>query len=362
MADQTDLLAQLLLGSTGKAAIAAEDPYLGFQKEVSDPLSQLILGATGPGIKTKDKIIGGLLTGLLSGIAGGASEDYQTRANKAYQDVIQKSILAGPDSLLQGSPEITRPDVLSPSVFDTAKQNAQMFSVVNALKQKDAQQEYDLARQGKFEDALLKSGYLKDPKGNLIKIDALDPIEQEKAKALALKGTKDWWDEVPVAVKQNISQLKGLSSKLNDIASLFDNYKGNWAQYQATKDIAGTEANKLMTQVLSLVPTTARMLGEVGNLAQQEQERIISSTLGNFTSNPENIADRLRALAKNGLDIGASRLESFKTGNTEGGDALLNSLKSEIVTPSSAATPDLSSFQAEARAILERRRRGVPTG
>lgn len=135
MATGDDVLAQLLLGTTGQAAIQADDPYLGFQTDVTDPIGNLVLLSKGEGVKTKDKVIGGLLTGLLGGIASGASEDYQNRAKKAYQSVVLNALAGG--NVLSGSPEVARPDVLSPSVFDAAKTDAQKYGIFRALEDAD---------------------------------------------------------------------------------------------------------------------------------------------------------------------------------------------------------------------------------
>ena len=149
-----EALAQLLIpGTSAQAAIAAEDPYSAFQA-VPDSLSKEVIGAKGYG--TKDRLIAGLLTGLVSGIAGGASEDYRTRANKAYADVIS-------------NPTMDRPDVLSPSIFTQAQNQRSLFDKTRLAEALTA-----------HESALAKEGWFRGPTGELVKDPRLDSVAQQK--------------------------------------------------------------------------------------------------------------------------------------------------------------------------------------
>lgn len=128
MSGLEDLAALLAIGQTQKQAIAASDPYLQM-KSAPDAISQLVLQASAnPEYSTKDKILAGLLSGAASGILGDFSEDYQARAADEYSKVL-RAVGMGEN--------VERPDVLSPSVFNLAKNQADIFKVGAKLKIQD---------------------------------------------------------------------------------------------------------------------------------------------------------------------------------------------------------------------------------
>ena len=330
MADASDLASLLFLSSGAKQSLAASDPYLQFGG-MTDKLGTDILGS-GDRFSTKEKIIGGLLTGLLSGVSSGFSNDYQSRASSAYQDTI-KNIILGETP--------TKPDVLPSNLFKAAKEQASLFKTMQALQVGEELRKFNLDKQANINKALLGIGYVgTDANGNPIKIDALDPIQQkvEEKKALEGIGTEKWFEKMPTQMQTNISQVGALSTELNKLAAEFRAYDGNILEYQSSKKIGGTKANALMTQVMALVPAAARMMGEVGNLSSQEQQNQINITLGNITSGPNAIADRLERLSALGRNMAASKLQSFKTAeqSSSGSDALLASMQNNLITDNAA--------------------------
>ena len=125
MGSMEDLAALLAVGQAQKQAIANSDPYLGFQ-QAPDAISGMLLGAAGnPRYSTKEKVLGGLVTGLTSGLFGGLSNNYQARANQAYGDTV-RAVASGQ------SPE--RPGVLNSTIFQDAQQQGTLFKA-NALAQ-----------------------------------------------------------------------------------------------------------------------------------------------------------------------------------------------------------------------------------
>lgn len=188
MSDLTDLAALLVGGGGADKAIAAEDPYLEFQG-IPDQIGQLILGAnqrdekTGkPVFSTTDRIIGALLSGIVSGGAHSLSEDYQSRAQDAYQ----KTLLTA----LSGQ-EPTKPEVLPEAIFRDAKKQANVFKVVSGLQDKEAARKYNLERAGKVQDAYLQAGMVPDridpSSGEVLykQKDDLDPASLAKQKKIA---------------------------------------------------------------------------------------------------------------------------------------------------------------------------------
>lgn len=130
MAGIEDLLGLLSVGAPQKAAIQASDPYLQF-KQAPDAISQLLINpqvSANPNFSLKDKIVAGLITGGLSGIMGGLSNDYENRATNAFSEVL--------NSFKQGiTPE--QPSVLEPALFNMARDQANVFKIGQRLKQED---------------------------------------------------------------------------------------------------------------------------------------------------------------------------------------------------------------------------------
>lgn len=178
MADSDNILASLLIN--GQRSIAEEDPYLQF-KAVPDSLARQAIGAQGYG--TKERVIAGLLTGLLSGGAQGLSNDYQNRANEAYGKTVE--------ALLNGN-QVERPGVLSPSIFNTARQNANVFNVVKQQELRDAATQFAAARQAKLQDTLLeKQGIVIGRDGQPVAVPQLDPAAIEANKKIAALKAED---------------------------------------------------------------------------------------------------------------------------------------------------------------------------
>jgi hypothetical protein len=79
-------------------------------------------------------------------------------------------------------------------------------------------------------------------------------------------------------------------------------------------------------------------MGDVGNLAEPEQRRILEATLGNITSGTQGVADRLRNLSAFSKRMIVGRLENFKTGFEQGGDALMQELSEATTGPATTGT------------------------
>ena len=284
-------LAQLLVGGSD-AAIAADDPYLEF-KAIPDQLSQAILSANAPQYKTKDKIIGGLITGLLSGGAERLSNDYQNRASNAYRDVVLKA-------LGKSSDDIEKPDVLSAKVFRSAKQQGDLFKIISGLKAKEKIEDYNFARSGKLEDKLLDAGIvmkdtMKDGKmikvpvtldGSPVDLSSLNPmlkagLETAAKKRAELQAEQDFYGS-NVDANPNSPQYKIKKEKEADLENLrkefqatstFKDYatteKGYRSILNAIKDPAGTSDLELVRGAIQAIePGMAVREGEATAVQQ----------------------------------------------------------------------------------------------
>jgi len=139
----------------------------------------------------------------------------------------------------------------------------------------------------------------------------------------------DWWSSIPTAQKTKFTSALGFSDELKALAKQFRNLDANAVQLQAGSLVPGSPADLAISKMKSLVPSTARLLGEVGNLAQEEQQRLIDSTLGSELSGSQSIAARLEQLEKTAKDVVTKQMQAYQTVSASGADALLQ----QIVTP-----------------------------
>lgn len=138
-------LAKAIIASNSGAGqlIAAEDPYLKF-KQAPDAITGLALQAAATGKhKVKDLLPYALVSGLASGGLEAASQNYQGRAKDAYQNVLLSGL---------GGQTVERPEVLSPGLFNSASEQAQLFRIQNEFGQAQrAQDMQDIANKTAIE-------------------------------------------------------------------------------------------------------------------------------------------------------------------------------------------------------------------
>jgi hypothetical protein len=207
-----------------------------------------------------------------------------------------------------------------------------------------------------------------------------------KAEQVKTQVSEDWLNKVPVQARTQLISAKGFTTQLMDLADRFDKLQvsneekatkselgklapgaAGWAAWQTNKFIGGTEENKLRSLLLTLVPTTARLMGEVGNLAQNEQDRVISATLGNITSEPKDIAGRVRELARLNQNLVLTKAKDWKIGiGGAGGDAIISDLSALAAKPLVATGPTpvvtpvvIPTGVSQADILAELARRGV---
>lgn len=242
MAGLEDLINFLAIDQAKQKMIAESDPYAG-TVGITDSIGNAI-AQSGDKFSTKDKIIGGLLTGLLGGVAKGASTDYQSRAGNAYQDVI----LGG----LSGK-EVERPSVLSSGLFGQAKQQSNLFNMGRTLSM--VQQQSDLN----------KTMALADIQG-----------EKEIKKAVTLEAIKN--PHKAGQILQTYNTLFGGGQKGATPASPatqpgIDTDQSGLSLALGSLDGIPKEANLTPSDALNLLPDDQRTEGgkEVAALAQEQK-------------------------------------------------------------------------------------------
>lgn len=150
---------------------------------------------------------------------------------------------------------------------------------------------------------------------------------------------KDWFDKLPAAQKVAFGSVNSQVSALRELAQQYRALGANAVEYNIAKQIPGSAADLAESKLQTLVPSTVKMLGDTGNLSQQEQENVKNATLGGRLSGSESIAARLEQLADMAESKTIASLEQYKTGYTQGGDVLLQQIKSGVPTAATAQTP-----------------------
>jgi len=285
MAGLEDLLGLLSVGAPQKAAIQASDPYLQF-KQAPDAISQLLINpqvSANPNFSLKDKIVAGLITGGLSGIMGGLSNDYENRATNAYSEVL--------NSFKQGlTPE--QPPVLEPGLFNMARDQATVFKIGQRLKQED-----DI-------NQLINAGLKK-------KIETIQEIEG-KNQAYGLKGLENP-DSPEYKIKQD--QFKadhdqaGLERQLaNDFSSRAADFKykeqGLKALTEAYLDPAGTSDYELIRRGAQAV--------EPGLAVRLDDEASLKGAASIFGMTSESIKAAITGESKLSPDVRAGIMRIAK--------------------------------------------------
>lgn len=167
-------------------------------------------------------------------------------------------------------------------------------------------------------------------------------------KDMLKKKTGGWFEKIPSGDQTKIAQASSMTKLLNNLADQFESLNQSAVEFQPSKNISGTEANLAYSKMMALVPTTVRLMGDVGNLAEQEQRRIIEATIGNLTSGTGGVATRLRELAGTADMLTAGRLAAYKSAFESGGDSLTGSpTPNPVPTPISQAPQIGSVFNGE---------------
>lgn len=115
------------------------------------------------------------------------------------------------------------------------------------------------------------------------------------------------WDKIPASAKTQFAMAEGTFKELRSLADQFENLNLTAAEYQVARRVPGSASDLAYSKALTLVPTAARLMGEVGNLNEFEQQRQIQSTLGSALSGSESIAKRLRQLANTAEEMTNNR-------------------------------------------------------
>lgn len=259
---------------------------------------------------------------LLQSILG-----YQARS-QAAQDTLQANTLAN-QMMTMTTPQ-ARTDFIGG--LSDPMQQARLSTLATALT---AQEQ---ARKAKAAEKLLEatSGFEAQlsPEGTKV-------FEREQEallnRALALRAAtaaggkpeqeKDWYMELSKDRREALSKINGEADQIRRLADKFRDIGFNAVELNVAKQVPGSQTDLAISQMNTMVPGIVKMLGDTGNLAQQEQDNIKNALLGDRTSGAQTIAAKLDQLADMAESKVLQSLEAEKIGITQGGDILLEQLR-----------------------------------
>ena len=311
MASGDSLLLQAL--SKKKGDYLAENPYY----RAGAQLSQQPVAAPQSNLQA-------LLLPLLQGASTGLLTGYgKQQANQA--EIADKNSLFNSISGRDFSPE----EALS---GETAT-----LSLLNALQEKQDRQSLaaiEAANKAKLANTLAGKFMGVTPDGGIGLLygapEALQQKAEIEAKAKAgNKPQKDFFESLTALEKQVARLVPRFADKLEEIAGEYEALGKDQGVmgYQFKSLISGTKANDLNSRVKLLLPKVIKLLGQSGNLNEQEQVRALESSLGNLTSDPTDISKRIKDTSSLLRDVSIGVLESAKTTKEQGGQGLIDAMQ-----------------------------------
>lgn len=153
---------------------------------------------------------------------------------------------------------------------------------------------------------------------------------------------KDAWESIGKEDQTKLVTAKGQIAELRDLAKTFQSLDSTALSKGIAELNPSSKTAMAIARMNILVPTTARLMGEVGNLAQAEQERLIKSTLGDWRSGTESIANRLNQLANSANNIIENKLKTYEIASKYGIAGVLADLQTTKNTATTPLTTDLA--------------------
>lgn len=254
---------------------------------------------------------------------------YQARS-QAAQETLQLNTLA--NQMQELSTPQARTDFIGG--LEDPMQQSRLSTLATALTAQEA------ARKAKAADKLLElqtgAEFEFSPLGEkLFKRKQEAELAQIIANKKAVEG-KDAWESIGKEDQTKLVTAKGQIAELRDLAKTFQSLDLSALSKGIAELNPSSETAMAIARMNILVPTTARLMGEVGNLAQPEQERLIKSTLGDLRSGTQSIAKRLNQLANSANNIIENKLKTYEIASKYGIAGVLADLQT---TKNTATTP-----------------------
>jgi hypothetical protein len=294
----------------------------------------------------------GLGSVLLQSLLG-----YQAR-QQAARDTLELNTLANQMQTLATPQE--RTDFIG-GVSDPMNQS-RLSTLSTALMQQEA------ARQAKAAEKLLEletgADFELGPKGTEL-FKRKQQAELERALAARPPRTApeeiNWYMQLPASRREALSKISGEADQIRGLAEKFRNIGFNAVELNVARQVPGSNTDLAISQMNTMVPGIVKMLGDTGNLAQQEQENVKNALLGDRTSGAQTIAAKLEQLADMAEAKVFQSLEAEKTGITKGGDVLLEQLRKKQKAPA-AQTDKVQKLEQLQAQLAELRRMRAEAG
>ena len=173
---------------------------------------------------------------------------------------------------------------------------------------------------------------------------------------------KDWYMQLPVNRREALSKISGEADQIRGLAEKFRNIGFNAVELNVARQVPGSQTDLAISQMNTMVPGIVKMLGDTGNLAQQEQENVKKALLGDKTSGAQTIAAKLDQLADMAESKVLQSLEAEKTGIIKGGDVLLEQLRARQKASPASQTDKVKKLEQLQAQLAELRRRRAEAG
>lgn len=285
--------------------------------------------------------------GLLAGLMGYAAKREAEAENRALMPQVANLLKAGTADDIAA---LAGAEGFSPKLAPLAKQLM--------VGQYTAQQETAAKRAAQLAELEGKATFELGPLGTALSERELQQqLKLIDARNAALKGLggaaekpkPSAWDKIPASAKTQFAMAEGTFKELRVLADQFEKLNLTAPEYQIARRIPGSQSDLAYSKALTLVPTAARLMGEVGNLNEFEQQRQIQSTLGSALSGSESIAKRLRQLADTAEQMTNNRRGYYEKQASFSSSPLVFEAPDDILT-STAITP--ANDEEAKRAIL----------
>lgn len=246
-------IASLLAALTAASGNAAESNPFAPLKSASDTIGAALL-KNAANMSTKDNLLGGLLTGLASGVTGNLATTYQDKQDALSQNLLL-SAFAGND--------IVKPDEMPASVFNPIKNTLAVFNAGEGLdKRKELRQaELDVAKTIAAQKALMQmqqdqykdtplAGIMNLPEG--MRTQAMTQLGNAQQQTEMLGKVDQYFDEAKdmnrlKALNPWSTEKTNLDSISSNLFSFFEKYRGNEASEPLRKEVKETLPLRLDT-------------------------------------------------------------------------------------------------------------------
>lgn len=283
---------------------------------------------------------GALLQGLLAYQARQEATDQSIMANR-----IATQMLAQPDPTARLG--------LVEALDDTAVQRRLLSLNERLLEQQQAREQAIAAKTAELRaGAEFQLGDLGTKLFERQQKAELDKVLASKSP----KEAKDWWESVGVEQRSRFTSVIGQADALRNLAQKFRDNPSYGIALQAKSLKPGSPADLAFSEMKALVPSTVKTLGDSGNLAKEEQERVLDATLGSVLSGSESIASRLDQLADLVQTKVGSQMKSYKLAAEQGPEALLAAIERKPESDAKKRNAELKERLARLEALAAGRK------